>query len=319
MDDLMTPPMTSRSRSSSTSSFDESYFFKTYVPLSNLPTPPPSSHSNSSCPPAPGNLLFLGETLDHDLLGPATHLTNLIPSATSLTVASVPLVHAILTRTHLPLEIIALAVCILDSLSSRFALSWRQGCPLITPHPPAPFSLSEEREEVQHIDSIHPELIVLAALVLATKFLDDRQRTTREYAGNWGRGFWSCEQVNFTERCILENLQFRLLSLNQYIIDALEDMERAGRQVSPEIRADEDWDTDTCFGSFGGNKSAQKSMGCGRTVLDLDSELTPAEASMVKDSLVAEVESSEIGSQQQNLPASLSGTVETPSLSTIIP
>ena len=66
----MTPPMPSRARTSSESSFDESYFSKTYVPLSSLPTPPLSSHSNvSSRLQCPDVLFSAGEVLDPELLG----------------------------------------------------------------------------------------------------------------------------------------------------------------------------------------------------------------------------------------------------------
>jgi hypothetical protein len=70
----MTPPMTStsRSRSSSISSFDdfdEDYFSKTYVPLSSLPTPPPSSHSNNSCQQLPESLVDCEHVLEPELLG----------------------------------------------------------------------------------------------------------------------------------------------------------------------------------------------------------------------------------------------------------
>jgi hypothetical protein len=74
--DTMTPPMTSscpRSRSSSVSSvssFDsEAYFSKTYVPLSSLPTPPMSSHSNSFSQQLPEALFSTEQILDPELLG----------------------------------------------------------------------------------------------------------------------------------------------------------------------------------------------------------------------------------------------------------
>ncbi|KAH6673791.1 hypothetical protein B0J14DRAFT_56851 [Halenospora varia] len=290
----LTPPMASRSRSSSDASFDdayfEDYFSKTYVPLSSLPTPPPSSHSNQgSRQQSPEDFLPVGEVLDPDLLGPATHLTNLIPSSTSLTSSQVPLVHAMLTRAHLPLEIIAFAVCILDSLNSRFALSWRQGCPLVTPHPPIRFGLdpNEEKDQEQHIDSIHPELIILSALVLAVKFLDDGHQATREYASDWGLGMWPCNQINFTQRSILENLGYRLLSLwdENIISEALEDMERCGRQASPSIRSNEDWDTDTCFGSFGySGNGRDRTMSDGKAVLGVGDQVTPVETPVAENS-----------------------------------
>jgi len=249
--------MAPRSYASSEASVDESYFFKTYVPLSNLPTPPPSSHSSFDHALQTNSSIFFpdSETLDPELLGPAIHLTNLIPSSTSLIAPSLTLVHAILTRANLPLEIVALAVCILDSLSSRFALSWRQACPLATTHD----DLFLQRSK-QHIDSIHPEIIVLSALILAVKFLDDTQQPTREYASEWGKNLWTCEQVNFTQRALLENLGYRLLPLwdERLIIEALEDMERAGKQFS--CTFGDYWEAATKRARVGSGMSTGKAM-----------------------------------------------------------
>ncbi|KAL2061947.1 hypothetical protein VTL71DRAFT_7325 [Oculimacula yallundae] len=288
--EAMTPPMAFRSRSSSvssTSSFDESYFSKTYVPLSSLPTPPPSSHSNlSSRQQSPDSFSSPGEILDPELLGPAIHLTNLIPSSTSLTTASVPLVHGILTRANLPLETIALAVCILDSLNSRFALQWRKGFPLLSETLPGSFSPNDNTLSPQHIDSIHPELIILSALILAVKFLDDEQQRTVEYAVEWGRGIWTCPQVNYTQRSLLGNLGYRLLPLwdENIILEALEDMERAGQQYTPEIYSDgENWDdADTCFGSFD-TGVGKLGAGKGKAVLGLGHLITPVETPRVEN------------------------------------
>jgi hypothetical protein len=71
VNDTMTPPMASRSGASSlSSSIDESYFSKTYVPLSSLPTPPLSSHSNASTrQQSPDALFSPGEIPDPELLG----------------------------------------------------------------------------------------------------------------------------------------------------------------------------------------------------------------------------------------------------------
>jgi hypothetical protein len=69
-DQSFTSPMATRSRSSSVDSFDEEYFSKTYVPLSSLPTPPPSSHSNASTrQTTPETLFSPTEYLDPRLLG----------------------------------------------------------------------------------------------------------------------------------------------------------------------------------------------------------------------------------------------------------
>jgi hypothetical protein len=150
---------------------------------------------------------------------------------------------------------------------------------------PCSLGSTDESSKEQHIDSVLPELIVLSALILAVKFLEDAQQTTKEYAENWGKGLWTCEQINFTQRCLLENLGYRLLPLweDSIILAALEDMERAGRQHTPEIYAiGLDWDTPTCCGSFGGAENERK-MGDSKAVLGLGEQLTPADTPMVEN------------------------------------
>jgi hypothetical protein len=183
--------------------------------------------------------------------GPAIHLVNLIPSSASLAVASVHLVQAMLSRANLPIETVALAVCILDSLDAKFARTWRVTCPLRAASssltrstskrhtmPPGFTSWDQWRSQQQqqqqqrHIDSVSPELIVLAALVIASKFTEDFQESAQVYCESWGRGMWSVEQLNATERCIMERLGYRILPLCEegYLTDAMVDMQLAGRQ-----------------------------------------------------------------------------------------
>ncbi len=150
---------------------------------------------------------------------------------------------------------------------------------------PSSFGNIDDRIKEQHIDSVQPEIIVLSAMILAVKFLDDAQQTTKESTEAWGNGLWTCEQINFTQWCILENLGYRLLPLwEQSIIrEALEDMERAGRQHTPEIcDLDEDWDTATCFGIFS-EPAQERKPSNGMAVLGLCELLTPAETPMVEN------------------------------------
>lgn len=150
---------------------------------------------------------------------------------------------------------------------------------------PSSFGNIDGRIDEQHIDSVQPEIIVLSAMILAVKFLDDAQQTTKEYAEAWGNGLWTCKQINFTQWCILENLGYRLLPLWEHSIirEALEDMERAGRQHTPEIYdLDEDWDAATCFESFS-EPAQERKPSNGKAVLGLCELLTPAETPMVEN------------------------------------
>jgi len=263
-----TPPIATSIHSQSPEDI-ESYFSKPYIPLSSLPTPPLcSSSSRSTSRQASPDFDSPNQALDDSLFGPATHLTNLIPSSTSLTTPSVPLVHSILSRAWLPIEILALAACILDSLNSRFALAWRKQLPLVG----------------QHVDDIHPELIVLSAVIVAHKFLDDTQFSTSSYANEWGNGIWSNDQINFSQRCILENLSYRIAPLwdETIIREAVEDMELAGRYGRGEYDVDEaeevDWKEETYFGSPPSVKTGLGlEMSTGKAVMGLGDQLTPVE------------------------------------------
>ncbi|KAF6831166.1 hypothetical protein CMUS01_07444 [Colletotrichum musicola] len=286
---------------------DEEDAYFTYRPLSNLPTPPPSSR-NSSAHQSPKTALEDGEVLQERFFGPAIHLVNLVPTSASLTTPSVPLVQAMLSRSGLPLETIALAVCILDSLNSKFALSWRLQCPLLLEgafpsnkrhtlgHSPL---LDRRRQQQMHIDSVRPELIILAALVIAAKFTDDSQDSTSYYCSRWGKDIWSCEQINVTERLICDNLNYRIKPLvddEDLITDTMVDMQLAAshynsaRPVQPH--------------EMGHSKS--KSMTIGTAVVGLGLQLTPvdtpkSEAETFGDDVRAALENPSFGGDYMSL------------------
>lgn len=112
------------------------------------------------------------------------------------------------------------------------------------------------------------------------KFVDDEQVRTREYVDTWGEGTWSCEQVNFTERKVLEDLGYRLLGLweEERLLEALCDMERAGEQArsAPYSSSEEDWENEMNCKEFG----EEKGFSTGKAVPGLGAQLTPAETPM---------------------------------------
>jgi hypothetical protein len=178
-----------------------------------------------------------------------------------------------LSRANLPIEILALSVCILDSLNSRFALSWRKGLPL-------------KGHSLQRIDDINPELIALCSVIIAHKFLDDNLLWTEVYAHEWGKDIWSNEHINFTQRCILENLDYSIAPLweEKVIKEAMEDMELAGRywkgDFDVQMQEKLDWEEDTCSS----NPTTQRTKPClalemnwGKATIGLGDQLTPAE------------------------------------------
>ncbi|KAJ4411273.1 hypothetical protein N0V82_009057 [Gnomoniopsis sp. IMI 355080] len=265
--------------------FDFEYFSRTYKPLSNLPTPPPSNRNSVTSSPV------LGEedaNADSSLLGPAVHLVNLHPPGASVKAPSVSLVQTILSRAALPLETIALAVCILDSLDAKFSRKFRMSLPLATnPLPSKRHTITSAASSlITHIDSVAPELIILTALVIAFKFTDDCQEPTQYFASAWGKGLWTCDQINATERCIMEHLGYRILPLCErgIIDDAVEDMRRAGVMALSEKKEEEkvarvvvmtpQWPVD----SVGGHaRSISVPVRPGEAVMGLGLSLTPVD------------------------------------------
>ncbi|KAK6819559.1 hypothetical protein PG990_010056 [Apiospora arundinis] len=241
--------------------FDEAYFRTFYKPLSNLPTPPLSSQ-NSSATQSPRIVPGDAEALNSDLLGnsprlatafsqtsttdqlspslaPAIHLTRMLPPGLALESPSVSVVHMMLTHAMLPMDAIALATCILDALPRRYRNTWRMSYPRSRQTAPTSKRHTLPSGPIQppaHVDAVLPEVNVLAALIIANKFIEDLHEPTSFYASEWGRNMWSCEQINVTERCIMEALEYRIIPLldDQYIKQARHDIELARRELLDE-------------------------------------------------------------------------------------
>ncbi|KAJ1333367.1 Cyclin N-terminal domain-containing protein [Microdochium nivale] len=219
--------------------FDEACFRTFYKPLSNLPTPPLSSRTSSAGPTSP---VFAHDVAPEDInteyIGPAAHLARMLPPSASCIDPSVAMLQGMLGRAQVSMDIIALAVCILDSLKSKFARRWRVSFPLSRG-----LNIINKRHtlsgpvQAQHIDSVLPEVIALGALMIATKFVEDMQEPTRYFAHVWGQSQWTCEQINFTERCIMESLDYRIMPLwdEDYIKQARHDIEMARREFVDEM------------------------------------------------------------------------------------
>ncbi|KAG9249279.1 hypothetical protein BJ878DRAFT_1199 [Calycina marina] len=122
------------------------------------------------------------------------------------------------------------------------------------------------------VDAIHSELLVLAALVLAVKFVDDAQVNTSWYVREWGNELWSCAQLNFCQTALMDDIGWRLLHLwdDGMIANALRDMKMAGRQCDFLV-----WDEDELDTNQGEKKRVLsrgltlKDMGHGKAVTGL--------------------------------------------------
>lgn len=72
----------------------------------------------------------------------------------------------------------------------------------------------------------------MTSLLVATKFLDDDETRTKtsEWQRNVGCSVWSCNQINTTERLILETIGWNVMELAEgwLMSEAQDDMQRAG-------------------------------------------------------------------------------------------
>lgn len=89
------------------------------------------------------------------IVGPASYLTSMLPKNAAREAPSVRLVQSILQRANVSMEVVGLASCILDCLSSRFARRWRAEC----------------RSGEGPLERC--EVLAVAALSIALKFLED--------------------------------------------------------------------------------------------------------------------------------------------------
>lgn len=194
----------------------------------------------------------------------------MLPPGASFITPSIPAVQQMLAQAGLPMDTIALAVCILDSLDSKFSRNWRLSFPFHRQGQPASkrHTLPSAPGQPTHIDSVFPEIIILAALTIADKFVEDVQSPMPYLGSMFGNPTWTCEQVNFTERCIMESLGYRILPLWEpaLIKQARHDIEMARREIIQQSTGGVGEDGRRHF----------KSMSSGHAVGGLGLQLTPA-------------------------------------------
>ncbi|ORY16821.1 hypothetical protein BCR34DRAFT_622259 [Clohesyomyces aquaticus] len=194
-------------------------YFANYVPLSNLPTPPPAKET------------FAGKTNKAPVY--ARHLSNLVPSNICTHRPYVPTIQSILSRANLPIEILAFAACILDALSQRFASSLRS-C-----HLPCSSSLEFRStfNGFRQPPPVDPEIVVVAALALALDFLEDKPRSNSHWARIETREEFTAKQIEATKRCILVDVDYGLFGIKESrVTRMMRDMQHATTSSLAEIR-----------------------------------------------------------------------------------
>lgn len=222
-------------------------YFASYVPLSNLPTPPPAKeilvvdvHQTRCVTTTATQVSYHAVSADAaadvqpqapELEVYATHLSKLVPTKSSPQRPSISFIRDMLDRANLPSEIIAFAACILDALSQRFASSWRT---CFAPESSRPGFAPSSHFNLHPDPVVSPDIIVLAALALAHDFMDDRARTTRHWALIEALSLFTVSEIDATKFCLLRDINFGLHRITEdMVVGMLRDMQRAGNMAAP--------------------------------------------------------------------------------------
>ena len=152
---------------------------------------------------------------DRCLLAHAIHLAKLIPSNLSAQPASIPTISEFLSRTSLPVEIIAFTACILDALSHRFASSWRAAN---LASAVVPFQFASLAVNSRQPPPIPAEVVVLAALTLAHGWLEDRPRSIAHWASIEGGGKFTSKELEISRACILRDVDYGLFRITEDMV-----------------------------------------------------------------------------------------------------
>ncbi|KAK7617612.1 hypothetical protein IWX50DRAFT_567036 [Phyllosticta citricarpa] len=201
--------------------------YANYEPLSNMPTPPQPAPASPSAAQLARSPLRPNDDLRGMCVSCAAYLAKLTPSNASNRRPSTTTITAYLERTHLPLEVLGLAACILDALSMRFAKRWREA--LVSASGPDTASLPVPAASLPSPPASPPELLVLAALALAASYLDDSHVSLRHWAHHVSNCVFTARQMSATQRCLLADLDYDLHSFTpEFVQDSIHDMLRAG-------------------------------------------------------------------------------------------
>ncbi|KAG0127025.1 hypothetical protein HOY82DRAFT_626301 [Tuber indicum] len=165
--------------------------FERYLPLSNFPTPPLSDQYS---PELPAGLNF-EDVLNPELYGPASYLCSMLPKNASREAPSTHLLQSILQRANVAMEVVGLASCILDCLTGQFVRRWRQE-----------YCAAEGSAE-------RCEVLAVAALCIALKFLEDTSLSSRMWARDICGDRFSPRMLSITERLILGDVGFSIAGI----------------------------------------------------------------------------------------------------------
>lgn len=133
-------------------------------------------------------------------------------------------IRGFLERSCLPDEVVAFAACILDTLSYRFAATWRETL--------LPSSYARDLKYFMDTDTCHhtsvsPDVLVLAALSLAHGFFSDTRRSAHFWAVGMSRNQFTIQELEATKRSILQDIDYGLCRITEDMMNSmLQDMQR---------------------------------------------------------------------------------------------
>ncbi|KAF2034169.1 hypothetical protein EK21DRAFT_57109 [Setomelanomma holmii] len=203
-------------------------YLATYVPLSNLPTPPPAREHVSAVPSSASTSTPSSQTqpsFPQKVQAYAVHLANLVPSNVSTHRPHTHVMCSFLDRANLPDEVVAFAACVLDNLSTRFGGLWRDIL--------APAEFERDLKNFLKTDStrhahLSPDIIVLAALALAHGFLTDRLRSSRHWSVKESGGMFTVREIEATKRAVLVDMDYGLSRISNDMVQRMSrDMQRS--------------------------------------------------------------------------------------------
>ncbi|KAF3937365.1 hypothetical protein ABW19_dt0204874 [Dactylella cylindrospora] len=210
-------------------------------PLSAFPTPPdsietetwelePESYTKKSP-------LIIPTWQTPTITASTAFLTSLLPPSCRTPKSSIIIQQCLHRGQHLftPYTI-AMAGCILDALSSKFCHNLLQN-PIIPRIRPTSHISSSDTGNVG-------ELIISTALLIATKFLNDRPPHNVHFAVHIYDNVFSANVLTATERCMLDDVNYRLgyLCAEGVVGEKMGKLEKAVKEQRRKEGVDDDWE-----------------------------------------------------------------------------
>jgi hypothetical protein len=126
----------------------------------------------------------------------------------------------------LPDEVVAFAACVLEQLSERFAGLWRDA--LVPAEFERDLKTFLETDDTPHCGAhVSPDVIVLAALVLAHGFLVDRLRSSRHWSIKESAGVFSVQEIEATKWAILKDMDYGLFRIgDEHVMSTMAEMRK---------------------------------------------------------------------------------------------